>query len=82
MGWAVLTVEQGQRDSNPRMQQSKCCALPLGYGPLSIRKIPHDYNTIHGICLELSFSFGFFVNGTEKHGTFPYGNMPRALEGG
>ena len=27
----------GQMDSNHRVQQSKCCALPLGDGPLSIR---------------------------------------------
>ena len=31
--------ELGQRDSNPRVQESKSCALPLGDGPLFYKKI-------------------------------------------
>lgn len=30
-------MQQGQLDLNQRMQQSKCCALPLGDGP-SLKK--------------------------------------------
>ena len=31
---AEQTLRIGRRDSNPRMQESKSCALPLGDGPL------------------------------------------------
>ena len=27
-------IEQGLRDSNPRVQESKSCALPLGESPM------------------------------------------------
>ena len=29
-----LLDQLGQRDSNPRVQESKSCALPLGDGPM------------------------------------------------
>ena len=32
------STELGQLDSNQRMQESKSCALPLGYSPLCILK--------------------------------------------
>ena len=34
-GEGVPAHKLAQRDSNPRVQESKSCALPLGDGPLS-----------------------------------------------
>ncbi len=38
-----VSFQLGQRDSNPRVQQSKCCALPLGDGPMVCINQTPDY---------------------------------------